>query len=534
MKKLLLCLIPVIILMFGCTGSAKPAENVMVNSTLLTLDQAIAEAAIRIDERIPAGSKIAPLNFNSPHDRFSDYVLEELTANLVESRKLTVVDRREIDLIRNEVDFQFSGEVRDDSMQEIGRMLGAQSIISGNFTDMGGFIRIMIRVLNVQNASVEVQYRANVVSDMITTALLTGGRTNTAVVTPIQVTQSGSSSAVQASSIPDTSSQQQTAPQTSSAPVTTSPQQTTPQTTQAPITSTPQQTQQSSPVTAPVITPPSAVPAVIQPTAPPVQFLEATPSYDRSGATVGNATLAGVQYRNAFVLSTRWGGYSLHNLNRRYARFTGEIGRVDGTPSNNATVSFYGDGMLLRTFNLMGNDLPVDFDLQVEGIRQLTIEFGGSSNSDTRYALVDAFLIPSATPTPVTFIPPASSVSFLEETPSYDRSGATVGNATLASNQYQNVLILSTRWGGYSLHNLNRRFTRVTGSIGRVDGTPSNDATVSFYGDGALLRTFNLKANDLPVDFDLQVEGIRQLRIEFGGSSNSDTRYALINTVLIP
>ena len=178
-------------------SSIRPQQETAANSDFITLDQALKEAASRIDERIPIGSKIAPLNFNSPHDKFSDYVLEELTANLVESRKLTVVDRREIDLIRNEFDFQLSGDVGDDSMQQIGRMLGAQSIISGNFTDMGGFVRIMIRVLNVQNASVEVQYRANVASDAVTTALLTGGKKNVAVTTPRQTTSGGSSSAVQ-------------------------------------------------------------------------------------------------------------------------------------------------------------------------------------------------------------------------------------------------------------------------------------------------------------------------------------------------
>jgi TolB-like protein len=142
----------------------------------MTLDQALRDAALRIDERIAAGTKIAPLNFNSPHDKFSGYVLDELTANLVDSGKLTVVDRKEIDLIRGEFDFQFSGEVGDDSMQALGRMLGAQSIISGSLTDMGGFYRIVIRVLNVQNASVEVQHRANIVSDSIMAALLTGGK----------------------------------------------------------------------------------------------------------------------------------------------------------------------------------------------------------------------------------------------------------------------------------------------------------------------------------------------------------------------
>lgn len=154
------------------TGTTEPAAS----SDGMSLDKAIAEAAVRIDERIPAGSKIAPLNFSSPHDKFSAYVLDELTANLVDSRKLTVVDRNEIDLIRSEFDFQYSGEVGDDSMQTVGQMLGAQSIISGSLTDMGGFYRIVIRVLNVKNASVEVQYRANIVSDPIVTALLSGGK----------------------------------------------------------------------------------------------------------------------------------------------------------------------------------------------------------------------------------------------------------------------------------------------------------------------------------------------------------------------
>jgi len=202
MKKLLLGIIPVIMLVIGCAGSAKPTQHSTANSGFITLDQALSEAAGRIDERIPAGSKIAPLNFNSPHDKFSDYVLEELTANLVDSRKLTVVDRREIDLIRNEFDFQFSGDVGDDSMQQIGRMLGAQSIISGNFTDMGGFIRIMIRVLNVQNATVEVQYRANIVSDKVTTALLAGGRTNVASTAPRQNISGGSNLAAQVPTAP--------------------------------------------------------------------------------------------------------------------------------------------------------------------------------------------------------------------------------------------------------------------------------------------------------------------------------------------
>jgi len=199
MKKWLIGIVPLIMLVTMCAGGAKPAANPVGNYTtnssgMMTLDQALKEAADRIDGRVAAKTKIAPLNFNSPHDKFSGYVLDEVTANLVDSGKLTVVDRKEVDLIRGELGFQFSGEVGDDSMQQLGRMLGAQSIISGSLTDMGGFYRIVIRVLNVQNASVEVQYRANIADDKVMAALLTGGKTAVAARSPQRTSAASTSS----------------------------------------------------------------------------------------------------------------------------------------------------------------------------------------------------------------------------------------------------------------------------------------------------------------------------------------------------
>jgi len=136
------------------------------------LDRAIKEAADNIDARITAKSKIALINFSSSSILFSNYVLDELTANLVNSGQLIVVDRKEIDLIREELKFQYSGDVDDNSMQELGHMLGAQAIVSGSLTDIGGSYRIVIRVLNVKTTVTEVQYRTNIVNDNNVRALL--------------------------------------------------------------------------------------------------------------------------------------------------------------------------------------------------------------------------------------------------------------------------------------------------------------------------------------------------------------------------
>ena len=169
MKKLVFFIYIPALFILSCTSQP------VVTSGGKQLDQAITEASVQIEERVEARSKIALINFDSPSERFSSYVLDELQANLVNSRTFTVVERNEVDLIRNEFAFQFSGEVSDDSMQELGRMLGAQSIISGSLIEIDGTYRIAIRVLNVQTAVVEVHFRTDIANDSRVQALL-GGR----------------------------------------------------------------------------------------------------------------------------------------------------------------------------------------------------------------------------------------------------------------------------------------------------------------------------------------------------------------------
>ena len=133
------------------------------NRTVVQLDAALKNAAEYIDARLPAGSRIALLNLTSESDKFSSYVLDELSINLVDSRNLNVVDRKDIELIRGEQSFQYSGDADDDAMVSLGRMLGAQYIVSGSFLEIDRAYRIIIRVLNVATGIVEGQYRENII-----------------------------------------------------------------------------------------------------------------------------------------------------------------------------------------------------------------------------------------------------------------------------------------------------------------------------------------------------------------------------------
>ncbi|GHV96748.1 hypothetical protein AGMMS50293_30680 [Spirochaetia bacterium] len=147
MKKMLplltLCLL--LPLAQGCktTGSAAG----------ITLDQAIQIAADEINAGLAGGTSAAFINFASSSNRLSDYVIEELMGKLVNAKKLVVVDRSNLELIREEMDFQLSGEVSDESAQAIGKKLGAQAIVIGSLVDLGCDYRFRAYTLNVESAA---------------------------------------------------------------------------------------------------------------------------------------------------------------------------------------------------------------------------------------------------------------------------------------------------------------------------------------------------------------------------------------------
>jgi TolB-like protein len=118
------------------------------------LDTSLQEAAAYINETVPPGSKTAVLNVESPTAALSSYVLEELSAKLVNTRNLTMVDRQNLDKIRQEEAYQLSGEVSDETAQRIGAKLGAQVIITGSFTQIGKQSRIRIRAIAVESAQI--------------------------------------------------------------------------------------------------------------------------------------------------------------------------------------------------------------------------------------------------------------------------------------------------------------------------------------------------------------------------------------------
>jgi len=142
MKKLFIILVLLLLTVLGIFAQE------------LALDEAIERAARDIETEMPQRAMVLVLNLASPSVRFSDYVLEELTDKLVMARKVTVVDRQNLRAIREEMNFQYSGEVSDESMVSIGKMLGANYIVTGSLTDRGTTYRLRFRIIVVETARI--------------------------------------------------------------------------------------------------------------------------------------------------------------------------------------------------------------------------------------------------------------------------------------------------------------------------------------------------------------------------------------------
>jgi len=160
MKKTIFTALWAMLMIIGIMGGAAP-----LGAQTIDLDGAITAAAQRIESTLPAGSTIAVLSFASDSEALSRYVVEELTGILVEDGKFTVVDRARLDLLRQEMAFQVSGEVSDDSMQSIGQKLGAQAILSGNFMNIGVGWRFQVFAITVETARRTASYRVTVAND---------------------------------------------------------------------------------------------------------------------------------------------------------------------------------------------------------------------------------------------------------------------------------------------------------------------------------------------------------------------------------
>ena len=116
--------------------------------------KAVNKVSIDLIQKLPANSIVVIVNVASDNRELSLFVIDELEYRMVNSNKFRIVDRKRLEAILNEQKFQMTGLVNDDSIVGIGKMLGANFVITGDITPSGSKNRLSVRALDVQTAQI--------------------------------------------------------------------------------------------------------------------------------------------------------------------------------------------------------------------------------------------------------------------------------------------------------------------------------------------------------------------------------------------
>ncbi|MDR1229788.1 MAG: CsgG/HfaB family protein [Spirochaetaceae bacterium] len=179
MKTKTIGLLLVVAVLFSCAtadrGGTEVSPSVGNGGDGLSLDEAIAQSARDIAAKLPEGTRVAVVAFESPEQNLSGYLMDEIAGVLTDGG-LEVADRSNLELVLKEQGFQFSGEVDEESAVSIGKLLGARYVLTGQLVNLGDGYRYRLNGINVETAVQESSIRLVVRNDQSVERMLAAMR----------------------------------------------------------------------------------------------------------------------------------------------------------------------------------------------------------------------------------------------------------------------------------------------------------------------------------------------------------------------
>ena len=171
MIKQLLVLI-VIVFLVSTVVAQQPFKKQLNQTTQISLEQQLVELNSEIVTDLTNNNKttVAILDFvdlkgNVPD--FGKFLAEELVTRLFKTKKLRVVDRREVQRIVAEQKASMTnirgtirtnnttiGIITDELIKKIGNQLGVKAVVFGTITEIGNNFRINARIISTDSAAV--------------------------------------------------------------------------------------------------------------------------------------------------------------------------------------------------------------------------------------------------------------------------------------------------------------------------------------------------------------------------------------------
>ena len=161
------------ILLLSCTSQKTTEAHAKdgYSEDSITIDAAIKKIALYFSNNLASKSNIALISFETDNKTLSDYIFEEFWIYFEDNSSLVLVDRKNLELINKEMNYQLSGMVSDDSAKSIGHQFGTQTLIYGKLIQIGKEYRLSVYATDVERATSSVRV-ANIKPDKRLAALL--------------------------------------------------------------------------------------------------------------------------------------------------------------------------------------------------------------------------------------------------------------------------------------------------------------------------------------------------------------------------
>ncbi len=123
------------------------------------LDEGIDGITNEIAASIPSGktTTVAVVDFNDLQGnvtKLGRYVSEELITRLFQDRRFKVIERGLLEKAIEELKFNTTDLVNPDAAQQLGKVLGAEALVTGTLTDIGRLVKMNARMIRVETGEV--------------------------------------------------------------------------------------------------------------------------------------------------------------------------------------------------------------------------------------------------------------------------------------------------------------------------------------------------------------------------------------------
>ncbi len=131
-----------------------PIEEAYIQKQPVGSQQEKTESQPEVEPIKIAILELDSLDRTGRQDPIGRMISEFLTTSAVESKRFDVVERSLLDKVMKELELGQSGLIEEGKAREIGRMVGASTILTGSVSRMGNTLRIDVRLIDVESGKI--------------------------------------------------------------------------------------------------------------------------------------------------------------------------------------------------------------------------------------------------------------------------------------------------------------------------------------------------------------------------------------------